>query len=271
MADVGFVDAVQKQVRDAKEVGKRLLLDPEEGVAQKLTVLIGAGRGLGLQHASGGIEEAARTAGEVRHHVARLQANVRGHEVGERARRVVLASGTRALEFAQDRFVDEAEGVRLFRVAEVELVDEHHQLVELNAVLHVVVDVFEDRLHHALAAGAVRGQLKVLERREEVVVDEVEKFVAFERFRVADVGVRPVAPTEVFRNDRFVLVIHQLPNAFGVVVDLEEEHPRQLLDALRITVDAGILAHDVADALHEISNAHSSSMMFLFSDRSSGR
>lgn len=44
-----------------------------------------------------------------------------------------------------------------------------------------------------------------------------------------------------------IVIVEQLVLGFLVVVNLEEEHPDQLADALRVAVDADILAHDVLD------------------------
>ena len=41
-----------------------------------------------------------------------------------------------------------------------------------------------------------------------------------------------------------------------VVNDLKEEHPAQLADALRIAIDAGVLAHDVLDRFDDGADRH---------------
>ena len=130
------------------------------------------------------------------------------------------------------------------------------------------MNVFEDGLHHALATRAIGRNLQPLQRGEKLIVDEVEQLVALQGVDIVDVRVGPVAPAELLRNDRLVVVVEQLPLRFRVVINFEKQHPRQLFDALGVTVDARILTHDVADALHEITNTHSSSEIVRF-DRSS--
>lgn len=41
-----------------------------------------------------------------------------------------------------------------------------------------------------------------------------------------------------------------------LVVDLKKKHPRHLLDTLCIAIDAGVVAHNVSDALNKISECH---------------
>jgi hypothetical protein len=39
-----------------------------------------------------------------------------------------------------------------------------------------------------------------------------------------------------------------------IVDNLEEKHPAQLTDALRVTIDAAVLAHDVLDGLDDVAD-----------------
>ena len=49
-----------------------------------------------------------------------------------------------------------------------------------------------------------------------------------------------------------VVVAQEFQLLLAVVEDLEEEHPDQLLEALGVAVDAGVLAHDVLDGFDEV-------------------
>ena len=125
-------------------------------------------------------------------------------------------------------------------VIEVDAVDLVDHLAHELAGLHEVVGVLEHVAHGFCARGLRR---QGLELREQLVVDELEQFVAGDAFRVG----RPGAPLEFLRDRRAVVVAEQLQFLVLVVDDLEEEHPAQLADALGIAVDAGVLAHDVLD------------------------
>ena len=137
-------------------------------------------------------------------------------------------------------------------VGKVEVVDHVHDLAEEDAVLHVVVGVGEGRLHDCLLDRRRRGDRQLLERREERVVHEVEEPVAGHGGAGAVVN-RPVRPTAVVGNDRDIAVVVPLPVLLLRVIDLQKEHPRDLLDALGITVDARVVAHDVAKPFYESS------------------
>ena len=62
---------------------------------------------------------------------------------------------------------------------------------------------------------------------------------------------------------RLVVVADELHLLLAVVEDLEEEHPAELLEALRIAVGAGVLAHDVLDGLDEVGDVGHGSGGFL--------
>ena len=50
------------------------------------------------------------------------------------------------------------------------------------------------------------------------------------------------------QNDGFVFFLADIPVLLLGVIDFQKEHPGNLLDALHIAVDAGVVAHDVPDA-----------------------
>src|SRR3546814_11196235 len=74
----------------------------------------------------------------------------------------------------------------------------------------------------------------------------------------------PVAPAQVFGQHGLEIVVEQLPLAFAVVVDLQEQHPDQLANALRVAVDADVLAHDVLDGFDGGADRHGS--IYLLND-----
>ena len=53
---------------------------------------------------------------------------------------------------------------------------------------------------------------------------------------------------------RFVAVPQELHLLFTVVKNLQEKHPAELLQALRIAIGAGVFAHDVLDGFDEVGN-----------------
>ena len=66
----------------------------------------------------------------------------------------------------------------------------------------------------------------------------------------------PVAPLELFRNRRAVVILHQLQFLILVVDDLEKEHPAELGDALGVAIDADVLAHDVLNGFDGVAYGH---------------
>lgn len=241
--DVGGVNIVEEEVRNAEAVGKLLLFDAEDGGADGGLLGGGLGGGHGLEPAG---DETAGAAGKVGHALADLGADGTGHEVGDGARGVKLAGGAGGLELAQKRFVKVTQEVSLFGVGKfdgcVDLVEDHAQE---GAVLHVIVGFLEDLADDGLAAWGLRGDGEGLERGEEVAVDEVEQGLAGEGF----LGVcGPIAPTEALGDDGVVVLVKELPIFFFGIVNFKEKNPGELFDPLGVAGDAGIVAHDVAEA-----------------------
>ena len=173
MKNGGFLNFVEEQIRDAEKVGKGLFFNPEKGVIERDAVF-GAFAHLRFEKLARGVQKAPGTAGKVRDRVADFERNVLRHEIRQGARRVVLAGAPGVLEFSEDRFVNGAESVRFLRIREVAFVDEFQTLPKRHAVFGVVVNVFEDSFDDGLALGAVRREVEVLQRRKELVVDEIK-------------------------------------------------------------------------------------------------
>jgi hypothetical protein len=72
---------------------------------------------------------------------------------------------------------------------------------------------------------------------------------------------RPGAPAQARGDRRLVAVLQQLLLRLVVVEDLEEDHPDELADALRVAVDTGVLAHDVLDGLDRRADGHGLSVV----------
>ena len=70
-------------------------------------------------------------------------------------------------------------------------------------------------------------------------------------------------PAEVLRERRLVVVAEEFEFLLAVVEDLEEEHPAELVEALGVAVDAGVLAHDVLDGFDEVGDVGHGSGGFL--------
>ena len=156
------------------------------------------------------------------------------------------------MQVVEDLLVDVAEVLALGEVVEVDVVDAVDHLPHQLAGLHVVVGVLEHVAHDAAAVAGLAGGRELLEGREQVVVDEGQQVVAGDAFGVGGPG----APLVARRNGRRVVAVQQFQFLVLVVDDLEEEHPAQLADALRIAVHAGVLAHDVLDGLDEGADGH---------------
>ena len=76
----------------------------------------------------------------------------------------------------------------------------------------------------------------------------------------------PVAPAQMLGQRRLVVVFRVFEFQFPVIVDLEEEHPDQLADALRIAIDTHILAHDVLNGLDNSADIAHRLNLFTFID-----
>ena len=145
----------------------------------------------------------------------------------------------------------------LFVLSEVNgLVDFVDDLAQEDAILHVVVGIGECRLDDDLGQWSVRPHLKIGERFEEIVVNEIEQLGASGRLAVAVIN-SPAVPAQSFGDYRLVRIVVELPFFFFGIIDFEEEQPGHLLDALGIAVDACIFSHDVLQGLYKGSESHS--------------
>lgn len=149
------------------------------------------------------------------------------------------------MEFFQERFVDFTECVPVRIIFEVDLVDQVNELTDENTVLHVLVRILEHCPNHGLTERRRRGDRQRFEDWEEFSVEERQQFLTGLGASVFSVG-RPRSPAEMFGDDRLVGGVVELPVGFFRVVDLEEQQPGELGDALGVAVDPGVSAHDLA-------------------------
>jgi hypothetical protein len=209
-----------------------------------------------------GGQEAAGAASRVHHHFALVETRIDtvGHEGGDGARRVELARIARTAQIVEQLLVHVAQAGTGLEVMEV---DGIFQLLDhgqhLRAGFHVVVGVFKDLLDD-FVRGAPVGVDLILERREELVVDEDDQLAAGNlRFLLAlVVGLvgGPVTPAVALRQGGPISGAVVFPLFFALVEDLEKEHPGELAQTLGVTVDAVVLAHDVLDGLDGAAEIH---------------
>ena len=121
-------------------------------------------------------------------------------------------------------------------------------IVSVISVLFIVIGGLRVR-----AAGNNDGAYRQL------VVDEGLQLFAGDALRVR----RPGAPLILLRDRRTIIVPGEFEFLILIVDDLEEEHPAQLADALRVAIHANILAHDVLNGFNCGSNDHGSGDLLI--------
>ena len=154
------------------------------------------------------------------------------------------------MQLLENGFVDLVKGVALLVAGKIQLVDLVDDLPEKHAVLHVLIGVGERCLDDRLPDGrrGVYGEL--FQRREKRIVYEIQQSIACQRC-AGSVVVRPVRPAARSGNDGLIRRIVKFPVLLLGVVDLQKQHPRDLLNALGIAVDACVVPHDIAYALYK--------------------
>lgn len=193
--------------------------------------------------AHGAGEKAAGAAGTIQQNFAWLGIDSIHHEGGHTARGVVLPRIASALQIIQQLFVDITEVFALAEVVEVNAVDLVHHLPHQLARFHVVESVLENASHHPAAIGVRAFHRQLLQVGEKLIVDEIQQLLARDPFWISSPG----APLQILRNRGSVALPHHLQLLVLVIDDLEEEHPAQLGEALRIPIHPGVLPHDVLD------------------------
>jgi hypothetical protein len=230
----------------ASIVRQRFLLHAVDTLLQSLAVI--GGFDLLVQVLDGAGKKAAGATGRVEDSLPELGVEHIDHELGDGAGGVVFARVPGRLQIGKDLFVDVVEQVTVAGFIEVHILfDGVDHLAQQGAGLHVVVGVLEDRADHLAMGRNAGGGGQFLERREEVIVDEVDQL-----FTGHPLGVLgPVGPAETAGQRRFVAGHGELPLLLLVVEDLQENQPDHLADALSVAIDADILAHDVLNGFDQ--------------------
>jgi len=247
--DARIVDVVEQHICGAQKERQRLLFNAIDGVAVNRSVLDGLH--LGIQHLQRRGEEAACTAGEVRNRLAELWLDHLHHKIRDSTGRIEFTGVTGALQAAEDRFVNLAEGVAVLVLLKVYLVNGIDNLAEQDTVLHVVVVVLEGGADNDLAHGGILIDFDGFEGREQLSVHEVQKCITGERLAVLMVD-GPIPPTQFLWDDGGVILVVKLPDLLLGIIHLQKENPDHLLDALGVTVDAGIVTHDVLQSFYQV-------------------
>ena len=249
MDDARIVDVVEQHICGAQKEWQRLLFDTVDGVAVNRSVLDSLH--LGVQHLQRRGKEAACTACEVRNGLAELRLDHLHHEVRDRTGRIEFTGVTGALQTAENRFVDLAEGVTVLVLLKIDLVNDIDNLAKQDAILHIVVIVLESRADNNLAHGGVFVDFDGFEGREQLSVHEIQKRIAGECLAILVVD-GPIAPAQILRDDGGVILIVKLPDILLGVIHLQKEDPNHLLYSLGIAVDARIIPHDVLQSFYQI-------------------
>jgi hypothetical protein len=97
-----------------------------------------------------------------------------GHKGSDGARRVVLARIAGRLQIVEKLLVELTEMPPLVEIVEIDLVDLVHHLAHQLAGFHVVVGVLEHVAHHAAAVARLGRKRQSLQRRKQIIVDEIE-------------------------------------------------------------------------------------------------
>lgn len=245
------VDPVEHHVRHREHVREGLLLDAVN--ARGETFFVFGSLYLILQIADRAGKETARTARGIENLLAELRIDDVNHELRKRARGVVLARVSRGLQVAEELFVDVAEKVAVARRVEVDvLLDRVDDLPEERARLHVVVRVLEHRADDLSVRRCPLRDRKLLEEGKELVIDEVDEFLAGDSLAV----LCPGGPAEPFLKRAFVTGNRKAPFLFLIIEYLEKKEPDDLADSLRVSVDADVLSHNILNRFDERSDCH---------------
>ena len=245
------LDAVQQHVRDAEHVRKLFLLNRPQGrlhlrfIFRPLHIAV-------AHVAQRARQKAARAAGGVKQDFTRPRVNTVSHKSGDSARGVILARVPGRLQVVEYLLVNVAEVLALGQIVEVDAVDLVYNLPHQLAGLHVVVGVLEHVPNDAAPVAGLGRDCEVLQRREQLAVNEAEKLLAGDAFGVG----RPGPPLILLRDRRAVIGIEQLKFLILIVDDLEEEHPAQLADALGVAIDPGVLPHNILNRFDDVANGH---------------
>lgn len=199
--EAGVFDAVEQHIGDAEHVRELLFLDGSQGGLHPL--LVGDFFDVAVAHmAEGASEEAAGAAGGVEEQLTGLRIDAVHHEGRDGTGGVVFARVAGALQVVEDLLVDVAKVLPLGQVVEIDLVDLVDDLPHELAGLHVVVGIFKDATNDAAAVAGLTIGWQILERGEQLAVNESEQFFAGQPLGIGGPG----PPLELFGNGGTVVV-----------------------------------------------------------------
>ena len=255
------LNVMQQHIGYAEQIGKGLFLNSINAVV-KLLLICGVPYLLG-ELSQPRSDESTGATGEVRHFFAQLRLYHQCHKLGDCSRCIKLTGRTGRLQFPQNLLIDKAKSMAFLHIVKLNLVNDINDLTKINAVLHIVVGIFEGGLDNGFLNWSIRRHLDslienhiavfhiiTLQHREQNVVDEVQQLVPSHSMTVA-IGFRPISPSQFFRNDGFVVVLVQLPIIFFCVIDFQKEHPYHLLNSLGIAIDASIHSHNISNSFYK--------------------
>jgi hypothetical protein len=197
-------------------------------------------------------EKAAGTASGIEQNFTGLWVDAVDHEGGDSSRRVIFACVAGGLKVGEDLLVNVPKMLTIGEVVKINPIDFVDHLPHQLAGFHIIVSVLEHVFDHAAALARLSCRRQVLQGWEKLAIHEGQQFIPGYAFGVSC----PIPPLELGGNRRAIIVLHQVQLLILVVDDFQEEHPAQLADALRIAIDAGILAHDVLNGFNDGADGH---------------
>ena len=262
MVNAGDIQPVQQQISNAQHIGKLLFFDTVDGVAVLIRIC-GALDAL-LQLIEPADDKTTGAAGKVGHGLANLGFDDLGHKVGDSTGRIELTSRTGALQLFQNGLVNLTEGMALLIVTEIQLVNDIEHLPQQHAILHVLIGIGKGGLHNGFAdrgsginlnSGNQGFAVSVLcviafQHWEQRIIDEIQQLLTGEG-GAGFIIMSPIPPAAFLRDDGLIFLVLKFPVLLLCVVHLQKQHPRNLLNTLCVTVNARIVAHDIAQPFYK--------------------
>ena len=134
--------------------------------------------------------------------------------------------------------------------SEVEIINNIDNLTEQNAIFHVLVGIGKSGLHDSLFNWGRYVNRKLFERWEQGVVHKVQQLIACHCSTGMIVN-SPILPTAFFRNNGNIVLVIPFPILLFCIIYFQKKHPCNLLNTLGITIDTGVVAHDITESFHK--------------------
>ena len=148
-------------------------------------------------------------------------------------------------------------------IIKLDFINDINDLTEINAIFHIVIGIFEGGLDNGFLNWGIGCDLDTLienlftffdiiafQHREQGVIDEAKELVSSHSMTVF-VSFRPISPSKIFGNDRFIIILIQFPIIFLCVINLKKEHPYHLLNSLGITVNTCVHTHYISNSFYK--------------------